>query len=106
MFCIAKLLKNFNLKGGFSKMQAMGSGVNIKADEYFIKDLFDERFLFNIPDYQRPFSWERDNFEQLCEDMDSVISFDFENIKSKGMEEEVEPFFVGSIILCSKKEWG
>lgn len=41
----------------------------IEAKEILIKDLFDSKFLFRVPEYQRPFSWEEENFEQLFDDI-------------------------------------
>ena len=59
----------------------------IEAKETFIKDLFDSKFLFRIPEYQRQFSWEKENFEQL-----------FQDIKESFIMED-ENYFLGSIIL-------
>lgn len=36
----------------------------IEAEHEYIKDLFDDENLFEIPSYQRPFAWEKENFEQ------------------------------------------
>ena len=58
----------------------------IEAKEVSLGTLFSEQFLFRIPIYQRPLSWNRDNFEQLFEDIKD--SMDLE-----------EGHFLGSIIL-------
>ncbi|WP_338824758.1 hypothetical protein MHOCP_03480 [Moorella humiferrea] len=60
---------------------------NIEAREILIKDLLSDKFLFRIPGYQRPFTWNKDNFDDL-----------FEDIK-QSMENNEENYFLGSIIL-------
>ncbi|KLU65786.1 hypothetical protein DEAC_c24160 [Desulfosporosinus acididurans] len=62
----------------------------IEAKEIVLKDLFDSKFLFNIPGYQRPFSWEEDNFNQLFDDL------------YEALENEEEAYFLGSIIMQTK----
>ncbi|WP_137698242.1 DUF262 domain-containing protein [Ruminiclostridium herbifermentans] len=59
----------------------------IEAKEILVKDLFDSKFLFRVPEYQRQFSWENDNFDQL-----------FEDIK-ESLESEEDNYFLGSVIL-------
>ena len=70
----------------------------IKAKEYFIKDLLSPKFLFEIPDYQRAYSWTTENLKQLIDDINDSIRLnegkDFENF---------EPYFIGSIVLCGKE---
>ena len=70
----------------------------IKAKEYFIKDLLSPKFLFEIPDYQRAYSWTTENLKQLVDDINDSIRLnegrDFENF---------EPYFIGSIVLCGKE---
>jgi len=41
----------------------------IEAKEIQVKDLFSSKFIFGIPIYQRPFSWNSDNFAQLFDDV-------------------------------------
>jgi uncharacterized protein with ParB-like and HNH nuclease domain len=59
----------------------------IEAKETRIGDLFSESFMFKIPIYQRPLSWNTDNFDQLFEDI-----FD-------AMNNNEAQYFLGSIIL-------
>ncbi|WP_297435408.1 DUF262 domain-containing HNH endonuclease family protein [uncultured Clostridium sp.] len=70
----------------------------IEAKEYFIKDLLSPKFLFEIPDYQRAYSWTTENLKQLVDDINDSIRLnegkDFENF---------EPYFIGSIVLCGKE---
>ncbi len=59
----------------------------IEAKEITIVKLFSSDFMFKIPIYQRPLSWEGDNFEQLFEDI-----FD-------AMDNKEAQYFLGSIVL-------
>jgi len=59
----------------------------IEAKEVTVGKLFSPDFMFKIPIYQRPLSWEKDNFDQLFEDI-----FDAVNSNEK-------QYFLGSIIL-------
>lgn len=66
----------------------------IEAKEILFKDLFDSKFLFQIPGYQRPYSWETDQFDQLFEDIRSA------------MESGEDHYFLGSVILQTTKQGG
>lgn len=71
---------------------------NIKAKEYYIKDLLSPKFVFEIPDYQRAYSWTEENLKQLVDDIELSITL------NKDREfESYEPYFIGSIVLCSKE---
>lgn len=59
----------------------------IEAKEVTVGQLYSPDFMFKIPIYQRPLSWEKDNFDQLFEDI-----FDAINSNEK-------QYFLGSIIL-------
>jgi len=59
----------------------------IEAKEVTVGKLFSPDFMFQIPIYQRPLSWESDNFDQLFEDI-----FD-------AMTNNERQYFLGSIIL-------
>jgi uncharacterized protein with ParB-like and HNH nuclease domain len=81
----------------------MMGAINIKAEEIYIKDLFTEKFLFEIPDFQRPFAWEKDNFDDLFEDINDVLKINLEGYKPDNLE-PFEPYFLGSIILWAKEQ--
>lgn len=72
----------------------------VKAKEHYIKDLLNDKFLFDIPDYQRAYSWNKDNLKQLIDDIMDSIGLNKEN---NNCFEEYEPYFIGSIVLCSKE---
>lgn len=70
----------------------------IKAKEYYIKDLLSPKFLFEIPDYQRAYSWTTENLKQLVDDINDSI-----NLNAGKSFEENEPYFIGSVVLCGKE---
>lgn len=73
----------------------------IEAEHEYIKDLFDDENLFEIPSYQRPFAWEKENFEQLVDDIKETI---FLNIENFDKFNKFEPYFLGSIIQLQSEE--
>jgi len=64
----------------------------LEAKEIKLGDIFSEQFIFNIPIYQRPFSWTRDRFEKLIEDI------------TDAMENGDKYYFIGSIIIRKRRE--
>jgi hypothetical protein len=62
-------------------------GTEIEAKEVKVGSLFSPEFIFIVPIYQRPLSWERENYEQLFDDI----------LESLGNNEN--QYFLGSIIL-------
>lgn len=75
----------------------------IEAEHEYIKDLFDGENLFEIPDFQRPFAWEKDNFEQLIDDIKDALHVNKENFRDFN---EFEPYFLGSLIRLQQEENG
>ena len=73
----------------------------IKAGHIYARDLFSDKYLFEIPDFQRPFAWEKDNFEQLFDDIKEALQTNQKNYGDK--IEDYEPYFIGSIILWAKE---
>jgi len=73
----------------------------IKAGEIYIKDLFGDKYLFEIPNFQRSFAWEKEKFEQLFSDIKDALQLNQENGKKFG---EYEPYFLGSIILQGEEK--
>lgn len=59
----------------------------IEAKEVLFKDLFGSKFAFRIPGYQRQYSWEKDQQEQLFDDIKEALDF------------EEDSYFLGSVIL-------
>lgn len=44
----------------------------MKTDKSSVADLFNNDLFYEIPDFQRPFSWERGQFEDLIDDLTSA----------------------------------
>lgn len=65
----------------------------IEAGEVRVGRLFTADYDFTIPDYQRPYSWGRDETLQLLDDLRSALDRDID-----------EPYFLGSIVLVKGKE--
>lgn len=42
---------------------------NISADKVYVKELFSNTYYYEIPEYQRPYSWQEDNCGQLFDDL-------------------------------------
>ncbi|MEM2971514.1 MAG: DUF262 domain-containing HNH endonuclease family protein [Candidatus Bathyarchaeia archaeon] len=66
----------------------------IKAEPYLLRDIFSDKFLFNIPLFQRPFSWTEEHFEKLFVDIYESM------IESKGSG----IYFLGSMVLVNERE--
>lgn len=64
----------------------------IEAGEVQLGKLFTAEFDFAIPDYQRPYSWGRDETLQLLDDLQDALDRDTD-----------EPYFLGSIVLVKEK---
>lgn len=41
----------------------------MKTDNSSVADLFNNDLFYEIPEFQRPFSWEKDQFEDLIDDL-------------------------------------
>ena len=75
----------------------------IEAEHMYIKDLFSNDNLFEIPEFQRPFAWEKENFEQLIDDIKDAILVNKENFNKFN---EYEPYFLGSVIRLQSEDNG
>ncbi|CEQ27359.1 DUF262 domain-containing protein [Paraclostridium sordellii] len=64
------------------------SNGTIEADKRILQKIFSEDFWFVIPEYQRPYVWQKDNIEELIED----LYYAFEN-------KEDNDYFLGSLVL-------
>ena len=63
----------------------------MKAEERTIIKILTEQICYEIPPYQRPYSWERENVEQLLQDVWEAC----ENSESE--------YFIGSLITIEKE---
>jgi uncharacterized protein with ParB-like and HNH nuclease domain len=65
---------------------------SISAENLVVKDIFCDDYLFTIPNYQRPYSWEEEHCTQL---LDDLHSFAFKDIDFN----ELPPYFLGSAVI-------
>ncbi|WP_028303182.1 DUF262 domain-containing protein [Oceanospirillum maris] len=65
--------------------------MSLKSHELALHKLFSSDYSFEIPDYQRPYSWEEDQANQLFDDL-----FDAYNSKE-------DEYFLGSIVVIKKE---
>lgn len=65
---------------------------SISAENLVIKDIFCDDYLFIIPNYQRPYSWEEEHCTQL---LDDLHSFAFKDLEFN----DLPPYFLGSAVI-------
>lgn len=68
---------------------------SISADKLVIKDIFCDDYLFTIPNYQRPYSWEEEHCLQL---LDDIHSFAFRDEDFN----DLPPYFWGSAVIIKR----
>ena len=62
--------------------------MTIKAEEKQLWRIFSDDYLFEIPDYQRPYAWTTEQTGELLDDLLTAMDTD-----------EEAPYFLGSIVL-------
>ena len=67
----------------------------ISAGEFQIVNVFDDKYRFEIPAYQRPYSWTTEQAGELLDDL-LYATRDVENMRSVS---EHSPYFLGSIVI-------
>ena len=67
----------------------------INARELPILDIFDDKYRFEIPDYQRPYAWEIDQVGELLEDLLHAT----QGISGVEDVNDAPPYFMGSIVV-------
>jgi uncharacterized protein with ParB-like and HNH nuclease domain len=73
------------------------SSIEIKATQHRIQQVFSD-FAFSIPLYQRPYAWNTEQAGELLEDLITSLG------DSKEPIDDVNPYFLGSIVLIKEKE--
>lgn len=69
------------------------SPVSIKAAEYPIYKILCDDYVFDIPQYQRPYSWTTENAQALLDDI-------LTNVENTTIHvDELPPYFLGSIVV-------
>ena len=69
------------------------SAIKIHGSEYTINKVFSDAFAFEIPHYQRPYSWTIEHTSELLSDLLATLGGGDDPI------EEVPPYFLGCIVL-------
>jgi uncharacterized protein with ParB-like and HNH nuclease domain len=72
--------------------------VNIKAYEKPLYKIFNNDFAFSIPTYQRPYAWTTDQVSELLTDLLAFLGNSSQSV------DEVNPYFLGSIVLIKEEE--
>jgi len=65
----------------------------IVGSEYRLGSIFSKEFTFFIPSYQRPYAWEREQTQELIEDLYSFYC-----------SEDNDSYFLGSIVLIKRED--
>lgn len=66
--------------------------VRIHGAEHPLKAIFSDEFVFEIPSYQRPYSWTNEHAGELLDDLLSALE--------ESVGGEMAPYFLGSIVLA------
>jgi hypothetical protein len=69
--------------------------IQITGKDYPAGKIFSNDFVFRIPLYQRPYSWKREQAEEL---LDDLLGF----VGDKKSVDEMNPYFLGSIVLIKE----
>ena len=69
--------------------------VKIHGAEHPLKEIFSDLFVFEIPPYQRPYSWTTEHAGELFEDI--------LNAMQDGGSDGPDPYFLGSIVLAKEE---
>ena len=72
--------------------------VMIHATEKPLFRIFSNDFVFLIPPYQRPYAWTRDQASELLTDLLAFLG------QTSQAVEEVNPYFLGSVVLIKCEE--
>ncbi|RZK43380.1 MAG: DUF262 domain-containing protein [Pedobacter sp.] len=67
----------------------------ISAEKLVVKDIFCDDYLFTIPNYQRPYSWEEEHCTQLLDDL-HTFAFKDDDF------DDLPPYFLGSAVIIKK----
>ncbi len=71
----------------------------ITATQKTLYDVFfGDGYSFEIPSYQRPYSWTIDQTDALLDDLDTAIGHDQNNVEGR------PPYFLGSVVLIIDSE--
>lgn len=69
----------------------------LTAKEQSLAKIFSGDYVFTIPGYQRPYSWGRDQAQELLDDLLGALA------SAPGQLSEAAPYFLGSIVLIKSE---
>ena len=72
------------------------TAIKIEGAGYPIKKVFSDDFVFNIPNYQRPYAWTTEETEQLLIDLIDALGDESTDI------DRIPPYFLGNIVLIKQ----
>ena len=67
--------------------------MKIEGAGYPLSKIFNDDFLFTIPNYQRPYAWTTDETGQLLDDLLAALEDEHKEIN------QMNPYFLGNIVL-------
>lgn len=70
------------------------AAMKIHGSEYILSKVFSNDFAFEIPHYQRPYSWTLEQTGELRDDLSSAM-----DAGNGAPIEEVPPYFLGAVVL-------
>ena len=71
--------------------------VEIKAGEVKLDSVFSDAYSFDIPLYQRPYSWDVQHVETLLDDLNAAME--------RSDPKEPTPYFLGSIVIVKEEHY-
>lgn len=74
------------------------SDMKIQGGEKTIQDVFGEKYAFEIPHYQRPYSWTVNEAAELLDDLSAALGDD-----DSLPIDKVPPYFLGCIVLIKQE---
>lgn len=84
--------QNFVLDCTFTHMEDSEMLPTIKAEERTLEKIFSDDYLFEIPYYQRPYSWTKEETNELLDDVIQAMT-------GEQSVDEIPMYFLGSIVL-------
>jgi len=75
------------------------SQTTIKGSEYPIGRLFGDDFVFDIPAYQRPYAWEKEQAAELFDDLKRALGD-----CSLAEAADATPYFLGSVVVIKAED--
>ena len=69
------------------------TAIKIEGAGYPVRKVFSDDFVFNIPNYQRPYAWTTEQTEQLLIDLIDALGDESTDIH------QISPYFLGNIVL-------